>query len=305
MSQFNTGILELHLKDVLGQRINDEVRLTLDNFHLNSLDTRVDVNNFPVKLRLVASPQGIWTIYVQPSSYRALNVGEFVSILPDEIVKNERTLFIHSHLAKPVFPTKDTIFVDTEWSDLAELLANTTFLGEKGQALWELLSKFHPLLAAAVLNLYARSKLVVLPSQKNVFSYFQEIVEIRQDRIFVIVDPTLHKDVIQAKNTTKLLKEASGLLHRFPEPYKQELVQKPSSFKTPERTGNLQLTFAQDSSGKMMVDVDVDDHAGIKHAFDVLKHAFTGEKTHPYDIHQILTYFYNMDLGYRLIPKIT
>ena len=70
---------------------------------------------------------------------------------------------------------------------------------------------------------------------------------------------------------------------------------------TLEMTGNLQVTFAQDPTKKLTV-VDVDDHAGKKHAFDVLKHSFTSAQTHPYDIHQILTHFHKMDLGYQLIP---
>ena len=127
----------------------------------------------------------------------------------------------------------------------------------------------------------------------------------------MLVDPALYTDVVNAESTTNLLKKASGLLHVFPTPYKKEDVQGHNSFKTPERTGNLQLTFAQAPDGKMMVDADVDDHSGIVHAFDVLKHTFTGEKTHPYDIHQILTYFYSakynnkIDLGYQLVPKKT
>lgn len=304
MSNFNHGNLELHLLDVSDQEIKDDVRLTLDNLHLNSLDTRVELKNFPVTLELVAAPQGFWTVFVQPTCYRALNVGEFVNIPPDKTVVHERRLFLNSHSAKPVFPTANTIFTDAQWLDLKTLLDQSTFAGKTGQALWESLAKSKPLLAASLLNLYARTKLVVLPSQKNVFSYFQEIVDIKQDRIFVLVDPALHTDAVHAENTTNLLNQASGLLHVFPTPYKKEDVQGGhNSFKTPERTGNLQLTFAQAPDGKMMVDVDVDDHSGIKHAFDVLKHAFTGEKTHPYDIHQILTYFYKIDLGYQLVPK--
>lgn len=304
MSNFNHGELELHLLDVLEQEIKDEVRLTLDNFYLNSLDSRVTISNSPVRLRLVAAPQGTWTVYVQPTCYRALNVGEFVNIPPDQTIVHKRRLFLNSHSAKPIFPTATTIFTDAQWSDLKTLLDQSTFAGKTGQALWESLAKSKPLLAASLLNLYARTKFVVLPSQKNVFSYFEKIVDIRQDRIFVLVDPALHTDVVNAESTTNLLKKASGLLHVFPTPYKKENVQGHNSFKTPERTGNLQLTFAQDSNRKMMVDADVDDHSGIKHAFDVFRHVFTGEKTHPYDIHQILTYFYSeLDLGYQLVPK--
>lgn len=302
MSNFNFGKLELHLKDASGQEIKDQVRITLDHVQTSGLDKRVEVNNFPTTLDLVASPQGFWRVFAQPKAYRALNDGLFVNVPANDVAKLEATLFIISHLAKPIFPTSDTIFVDTKWKELANLLQQSTFLEKSDRDLWEILTSSHKLLAAGLLNLYAKTKSVVLPSGKNVFSYFQLLNKIEQDRLFVIVDPELHTDVVQAANQQKLFKPASGLLHKFPPPFEQ-LKQQLSSFKTKEKTGNIQVTFAQAPDGKMMVDVDVDDHAGIRHAFDVLRHAFTGEQTHPYDIHQILTFFHQMDLGYKLIPS--
>jgi hypothetical protein len=51
------------------------------------------------------------------------------------------------------------------------------------------------------------------------------------------------------------------------------------------------------------VDADVDEAKGIGHAFEVLGHIFSGGRTHPFDIHQILTFFFEgIDLGYDLEP---
>jgi hypothetical protein len=299
MSGFNVGFLELHLRDVLGREIEDEVRITLDNFELNSLDTRVEINKFPAKLKLAAFPKGIWTVFIQPKTYRALNVGMFVNIPVGETIKEESTLFINAHLAKPIFPNVDTIFSSANWSELAALLDRSSFLGKTSKPLWDLLITAQPLLAAALLNLHARTQFVTLSSQRTVFSYFQQLTDIKQDRLFVIVDPALHADVITTKNTTDKIKNANGSLHTFPDPFKK--FDQDISFKTPQRTGNLQLTFAKAPDGRVMIDTDVDDHQGIEHAFDVLHHAFTGDQTHPYDIHQILSYFYKMDLGYKLV----
>jgi hypothetical protein len=63
--------------------------------------------------------------------------------------------------------------------------------------------------------------------------------------------------------------------------------------------GNLQLTFATNAQEQFAVDADLDDHQGIKHAFDVIKHKFSGD-THPYDIHEVLVKFHGIDPGYRL-----
>jgi hypothetical protein len=50
-----------------------------------------------------------------------------------------------------------------------------------------------------------------------------------------------------------------------------------------------------------MADIDLDDHKGLQHAADVLKHKITGKDTDPYDIHEILVYFQHLDVGYRLL----
>jgi hypothetical protein len=72
------------------------------------------------------------------------------------------------------------------------------------------------------------------------------------------------------------------------------------SFKTRDTAGNLQLTFARHPDGRMMADIDLDDHQGIAHAADVLRHKISGKDTHPYDIHNILVLFQNCDPGYSL-----
>ena len=49
--------------------------------------------------------------------------------------------------------------------------------------------------------------------------------------------------------------------------------------------------------GAFVADIDLDDHAGLEHAADVLKHKFSGKDTDPYDIHEILVHFHNIDPG--------
>ena len=49
-----------------------------------------------------------------------------------------------------------------------------------------------------------------------------------------------------------------------------------------------------------LADVDVDENEnGVRHLFDVIKHHLTGRPTHPVDVHQILTHYQEMDLGYQ------
>jgi len=75
------------------------------------------------------------------------------------------------------------------------------------------------------------------------------------------------------------------------------------SFKTNDEQGNLQLTFAYDAEDRLVADIDIDDHSGIRHAWDVLKHIVTRTETDPFDIHEILIATQNLDPGYELLPR--
>jgi hypothetical protein len=50
-----------------------------------------------------------------------------------------------------------------------------------------------------------------------------------------------------------------------------------------------------------MADIDLDDHKGLGHVADVLKHKFSGKETDPYDINQILYFAQQLDAEYRLL----
>ena len=58
------------------------------------------------------------------------------------------------------------------------------------------------------------------------------------------------------------------------------------------------MTFAGNSAELLLADIDIYDHAGIKHAADVLKHHLTQKDIHPYDIREILVLFHGIDPGY-------
>jgi hypothetical protein len=65
-----------------------------------------------------------------------------------------------------------------------------------------------------------------------------------------------------------------------------------------ETTKNGQTLISQ------VQNIDLDDHAGVQHAGDVLKHRFSDDDTDPYDIHEILIHFQShlgVDPGYDLL----
>jgi len=69
-----------------------------------------------------------------------------------------------------------------------------------------------------------------------------------------------------------------------------------------DSAGNIQLTFAEKENEEgHLVDTDLDDHKGLAHVADVLKHKFSGKETDPYDINQILYFAQQLDAEYRLL----
>lgn len=115
------------------------------------------------------------------------------------------------------------------------------------------------------------------------------LVEARGDRIFCRVSPDLLKTVMDSDK----FHGAPGGLHKAPEGYTRV-----ASFKTKELFGNLQITLFQ-SVLDWIADIDIDDAAGIRHAFQVVKNKFTGG-THPYNIREILVGYQKLNPGYTL-----
>lgn len=298
----NTEKIVLDFKNAYRKPIQDSVRLTFDNAKGVGLDFRVTVNQFPFTLENVpAFPSGDWMVYIQPERYRPKTLPLFLPSGETKVL--EEFFFLHAEKARPLFPSTESVFSNVEFKGLADLLTDSDVGGLSGRDLYnDLTRNENQLLAAGLLNLYGRSSAVTLQSGQTVFSLFEKVLHIQQDRIYTTVGDDLHGDVMISVER-KIIDPANGSMHSFPIPGNFEMLKNDASFKTPERTGNLQLTFAKAADGKMAVDADVDEAKGIRHAFEVLSHKFTGGRTHPYDIHQILTYFYEgIDLGYEIVP---
>ena len=302
MPEPNTGTVILDFKDAHRQPIKDSVRVTFDNFKVKSLSFRLTVNEFPKPLEGVpAFPTGLWQVFVQPEKYRPKSF--FLNLDPGKTRVCEEFFFLHSSKARPIFPSTEAVFSDAAWGGLAKLLKKSKIDKLSGPELYaELIRKKNHALAGGLLNLHARTQAVTLQSGKRAFDYFEGLGLILQDRVYAMVASEMHGDVLKSV-VKKILDPADGSLHEFPIPGNYKMLKKNVSFKTPEKTGNLQLTFAENAEGKIAVDADVDEAKGVAHAFEVIGHKFTGGRTHPYDIHQILTFFYpNINLGYELVP---
>lgn len=161
-----------------------------------------------------------------------------------------------------------------------------------GETLYD--TQLTPTRRAGLLNVF--SKMIATPlGGKTTWDYVKDVYRIRGDRIFgnVAVD---FRDLVKSAVSTGRFKAVDGSLHTPPDD-----CDAAGSFKTSnDRYGNLQLTFfcSKASPKRFRVDADIDDAAGIEHAFQVLDHWLTRGQTHPYDIHQILTFHQSLPVPY-------
>ncbi len=149
---------------------------------------------------------------------------------------------------------------------------------------------------AALFNLYAKMSSFGFDDRRTVWTFVDRVYRIRPDRIFVDVQAPL-RDLVKGAVPGERFREVSGKLHTPP----PEFIEA-GSFKTAERYGNLQLSFFSSRGAPLAfkVDADIDDAAGLGHAFQVLRNWVTKGMTHPYDIHQILVFRQEVTLPYEL-----
>jgi hypothetical protein len=184
----------------------------------------------------------------------------------------------------PQFPSFEDVQTLDRWSDLARIMGNSGI----GKAEWDALSDEQK---AGLLNIYAKLQNVVVDGEPVVKSV-ESVSTIRPERIYTVVRADLMDRVSRDKGT---FHEACPLLHTGERGWKMI-----NSYKTKDPMGNLELTFARDAGGRLVTDIDIDNHLGFLHGFDVIKHVVTGKETDPYEIRRILITKQSMDPGYEM-----
>ncbi len=148
---------------------------------------------------------------------------------------------------------------------------------------------------AGLLNVFAKMRNTLMGG-KPTWDFVTDLYRVRGDRLFANVTIDF-RDRVKNEVAGGTFRSVSGTLHKAPQGFVPA-----DSFKTQDQYGNLQVTFfsSEDTPLRFRVDADIDDAAGIEHAFQVIGHNLTGEATHPYDIHEILTFYQRIDVGYGL-----
>lgn len=281
----------MELLDVYGNRLAEKVVITLKHQTLSDVRIVKSVSALSkIKIPdLFGAPQGLYRVEVDPPSY--LPVSQFVNLKASGITDLQLTF--------PVDPKKVKGIDFPKYQDLPDdaqrLLENSdralSFEGKRGEELYNALDDIRK---AGFLNIVTKTRATPLSNGQTVLPFIRKLNELRGDRFFAVAPKELREE---AKNSV-----AEGLFHMVSEALHHPPLgfSGAGSFKTEDRYGNLQLSFFINADD-CVVDVDIDDAAGLEHVFQVLRNALTGRPTHPYDIHEILVAHQKLDPGYHFL----
>jgi hypothetical protein len=286
----NPGTLKVTLADVHGRPLSERVHINLRHQTRGSeLRVHVQAGKSVLIRDLLAQPDGVYRIHIDPSSY--LPVSHFVSIKSRGITPLALTF--------PVDPRKVRLAEFPAYDDLSEdgrriLDASNAVLGFEGHTGPALYDRLDDIRRAGLLNILAKTMRTTFGTGRTVLSYVHNLTEIRGDRFYAVVLKALREET---KNSLPagLFEQAPRGLHHPPEGFDYA-----GSYKTPDHYGNLHLTFFV-RSDEWRADIDIDDAGGLAHVFQVLRNELAGRPTHPYDIHELLVQHQKIDPGYTLV----
>lgn len=289
------GSLRLNLVDVFGKRLQERVDISLRNQDLTHAPVLrgLDASKLINITDLFTGTQGHYQVIIDPPSYHPVN--QFVNVKSGTNPTEETVIFPVdiTKIVSVTFPTFPNLT-----RELRMLLTNSQNIPGAGGSIGEALyNSFDDIRRAGILNIARKTLATRLNDTQSVLSLVKEIREVRGDRFFAIVDRQLREETIHNINSG-LFHEVPDIRHSLPPQFESEGYVHAKSFKTGEDFGNLQLTFFRRGED-FVADIDIDDAGGFGHIFQVLRNHFTGNPTHPYNIHQILVRRQRLDPGYR------
>ncbi len=295
MGKVLARLRHISVDSFMGNILPGNVRIEFRNLMVRAND-RVFEGTMPLKLSDIkpftvpAFPQGHYEVSFIPERYRRKAI--FASVPSNGVLEHDLEFFIHPDRARTRFPSFATLTSSPGLSDLFKVLSEAGVDEPEYNAL-------SPKQKGSLFNLHAKMQAQEVATDTTTFPFVESIsrtprgtIRIEEERVFFRAKPDLPGQVEQAAGFGL----ASGTLHNS---FSQGFT-RGKSFKTREDMGSLQLTFASNPAGEVEVDAALDDHSGLMHAFDVIGHRLTGDKTHPFDIHQILMHFHHIHPGYAL-----
>jgi len=296
-TNLNRSDVVVDFKDIYGHTITDEVEIKIYNTQLMTEKQIFDVKfqGSPVTLSGVpAFPTGHAQMIVTPTKYRFKQ--RFINV--EAGVTNHITeyFFVDPDHANP-HPIE---FADLAGKSYGAELRRILDASHIDAVVWASLDKRN---RATILNLSAKMSKETVKDGTPLITFVENIdrnwLDLKhRERIYAHV----LSDLLPAlRDFPQVYFSVSGGMHKFP-PGGWTPVSAPDSFKTlKDSAGNIQLTFAINLAEDFLADIDLDDHTGLEHVADVLKHKFSGKDTDPYDIQQILWFSQQLDAEYRLL----
>jgi hypothetical protein len=297
MADVNRSDVRVDFKDIFGETIRDKVEIKIYNTQLQSLKDLYNVTfkGAPETLGQVpAFPTGHAQMMVRPTKYRFKQ--RFINVQAGETNKITEYFFVEPSKANP-HPIE---FADLAAKSYGDELLRILKASGLGAAAWNKLNKRN---RATILNLCAKMSKETIKNGTKLIKFVDSIDKTllddkHRERIYARVK----KELLPAlRSHPQVYFSVDGGMHHFPGGWTS--VKKPDSFKTlRDSAGNIQLTFAEKENEEgYLADIDLDDHKGLAHVADVLKHKFTSNETDPYDINQILWFAQQLDAEYRLL----
>jgi hypothetical protein len=287
--------LSFEVVDVFGDFIPETATATLDSHDLtHKLRADADASKPFTIPGLLGPPNNRYKVQIDVPGYRSVSF--FASA--EETGEPETRVVFFAVDPKKVVRVEFPDFADIGVEAQSLLNRSDSVLGFPTKVGEDLYTSLDDLRRAGFLNVIAKCRRTRLSNGRTVLSYFEEEIsklqEMRRDRFFAVVPKELREETKNSLDAD-LFDDASELLHKPPDGFKSA-----GSFKTPDRAGNLQLSFFG-KGDNFVVDVDIDDANGFAHIFQLIQNI--GGSTHPYNIHQILVRSQEIDPGYRFLLK--
>jgi hypothetical protein len=298
------GKLHLHLTDLRGEALNEEVDLDFDRM---SGDLGVGGEDMEASVKMGSETDaiisglpckgGLGTMYRVSASTSHYRVYSYFQRIVENTVNggtDDVEFWVKpgevSDIDAPAFedlPDKVQQILNAAQMKV-DKPEDRDLLGLSGPALYENLG---PLRKACLLNIVKKAS---HETTENCLPAIEDLVVCRQDRFFAFVNSGL----VTQLNDSPRFKSAGNGLH----PPLAGFSRGPS-FKSRDAHANIQLTLmVQDVTGRMAADIDIDESSGIEHGLEVIHNAVFRKRTNPYLIREFLLsadpLHHSLDPGY-------
>jgi hypothetical protein len=287
-----TGNLLVQLTDTAGQAVPGRIQIDLDPLSGDpgtggdQMETSVTGSFTELLITGIACRGGLGTTYRALAStphYRPYAFLQLIQEDRDNTANDDVEFWVEpgdvTNIDAPSFgdlPAHVRGMLENA-SMVAERPEDRDLLGTSGDDLYR---RMGPLRKACLLNIVRKAS--DGPTAADCLPFVEGLLLCRQDRFFATVKPGLPEHLANSP----VYNTAPKVLHQ-PLPGYEKSVH--PSMKSRDAHANIQVTFMRHATtGDLAADIDIDESAGIKHGFEVIRNALFRNRTNPYLIREFL-----------------